>query len=107
MPSELKCTEIFNNFLNCTIKELKIPFDPSLLEDVSMIKDPILAAVRKCKKHPSIPKIKEMIRKMTFFYLHHKDCDKMLNILQTLDHKKASQQGDIPVRIMKENKFFL
>ena len=64
--NELKCTEIFNNFFNCTIKELKIPFDPSLLEDVSMIKDAILAAVRKCKKHPSIPKIKEMIRKMTF-----------------------------------------
>ena len=29
----------------------------------------------------------------------------MLKILQNIDSKKAAQQGDIPVRIIKENKF--
>ena len=29
----------------------------------------------------------------------------MLKILQNIDSKKATQQGDIPVRIIKENKF--
>ena len=29
----------------------------------------------------------------------------MLKILQNIDTKKAIQQGDIPVRIIKENKF--
>ena len=29
----------------------------------------------------------------------------MLQIIQNIDSKKATQQGDIPVRIIKENKF--
>ena len=29
----------------------------------------------------------------------------MLKILQSIDFKKATQQGDIPVRIIKKNKF--
>ena len=29
----------------------------------------------------------------------------MLKILQNIDSKKATQQGDIPVGIIKENKF--
>ena len=30
---------------------------------------------------------------------------KCLKILQNIDFKKATQQGNIPVRIIKENKF--
>ena len=29
----------------------------------------------------------------------------MLKIIENIDSKKATQQGDIPVRIVKENKF--
>ena len=70
-----------------------------------MIEDPILSAVQKYRKHPSIHKIKQMIRKNYLFGFHHEDCDKMLAVLQNLDCKKATQQGDIPVIIIKENKF--
>ena len=39
---------------------------------------------------------------MTFY---HVNPDKMLKIIQNNDPKKASQQINAPVRIMKENKF--
>ena len=94
-----------NFFFNCIIKELNIPIDPSLLEDVSVIEDPTLAGVQKFKRRPSILKIKEIMRKNHLFYFHQEDCDQMLKSLQNLDCKKATQQGDIPVRIIKKNKF--
>ena len=42
---------------------------------------------------------------MTFFSFYHVNPDKMLKILQNIDSKKVTQQGDIPVGIIKENKF--
>ena len=42
---------------------------------------------------------------MTFFSFYHVNPDKMLKILQNIDSKKATQQGDIPVGIKKEDKF--
>ena len=35
----------------------------------------------------------------------HVNPDKMLKIIENIDSKKATQHGDIPVRIIKENKF--
>ena len=40
---------------------------------------------------------------MTFF--NHVNPDKMLKIPQNTDSKKVTQQGGIPIRIIKENKF--
>ena len=42
---------------------------------------------------------------MTFFLFYHVNPNKMLKVLQNIDFRKATQQGDIPVRIIKENKF--
>lgn len=39
-----------------TLKESKVSIDPSLLENVSLIQDPILATVQKHKRQPSIHK---------------------------------------------------
>ena len=82
---------IFNNFLNRIIKQLKIPIDPSLLEDVSISEDLILVPVLKHQRHSSIHKIKETIQKNDIFYFHHKDCNKMLTILQNLDCKRTTE----------------
>ena len=87
------------------IKELKIPIDSSLFEDVSMLEEPLLAAAQKYKRHPSIHKITGMIRQNDLFYFHHDDCDIMLTILQNISCKKAARQGGIPVGIIKECKF--
>ena len=72
-----------------------------------MLEDSILAIVQKCKRHNIFDKIQEIIRKNDLFCFHHGGCYKMLQILQNLSSKKATQQVDIPVRIMKENIRFL
>ena len=42
---------------------------------------------------------------MTFFSFYHVNPDKMFKILQNVDSKNATQQVDIPVRIIKKIKF--
>ena len=39
---------------------------------------------------------------MTFFSFYPVRPDKLLKFLQNIDSKKATQQGDIPVRIREE-----
>ena len=58
-----------------------------------------------CTQRPSILKIEEKFKKHDFFSFYHVNPDKMLKIIENIDSKKATQQGDIPVRIIKENKF--
>ena len=96
---------MFNNYFNSIVKELNIPIDQNLLNDASVFDDPIIAAGHKCKRHLSILKIKEKVKKCDLFSFHHVNPNKMLKIFQNTDSKKATQQGDIPVRIIKVNKF--
>ena len=77
----------------------------NLLNYASIFDDPIIAPVCKYKRHPSILKIKEKVKKYDHFSFYHVSHDKMLKILQNIDSKKATQQGDISVRIIKENQF--
>ena len=61
--------------------------------------------MHKYERHPSILKIKEKFKKHDVFSFYRVNPDKMLKIIGNIDSKKATQQGDIPVRIIKENKF--
>ena len=103
--NDQKSAEVFNNYFNSTVKELNIPIDQNLLNDVSIFNDPIIAALHKYKRHLSIVIIKEKVKKHDLFSFYHVNPNKMLTILQNIDPKKATHQGDIPVRIIDENKF--
>ena len=66
--------------------------------------------MEKSKRRPNIHKTKEKFWKNDLFYFRHENCDnencdKILKIIQNLHSKKTTRQGDIPVRITKENKF--
>ena len=99
--NEQKCAEVFNNYFNSIAKELIIPIDQNLLNDASIFDDPIIAAVDKYNRHPSILKIKEKVKKHDIFSFYHVNPPKKLKILQDIESKKATQQGDIPIRIVK------
>ena len=103
--NDQKCAEVFNNYFSNIVEELNIPIDQNLLNDASLFDDPVIAAIHKYKRHPSILKIKEQLKKHDLFSFYHVNPDKMLKIIENIDSKKATQQGDIPVRIIKENKF--
>ena len=105
ITNDQKSAEVFNNYFNSIVEELNIPIDQNLLNDASLFDDPIIAAIHKHKRHPSILKIKEQLKKDDLFSFYHVDPDKMLKIIENIDSEKVTQHGDIPVRIIKENKF--
>ena len=104
ITNDQKCAEVFNNYFNSIVEELNIPIDQNLLNDASLFDDPIIAAVHKYKRHPSILKIKENVKKHDLFSFYHVNSDKMLKFFQNIDSKKATQEGDIPVRTIREKK---
>ena len=73
-----KIAETFNKFFGNIIKNLNISINSEVLEDVSMIQDPIIAAIEKYKRHPSILKIKKHIRVESYFDFKHIDDKKWL-----------------------------
>ena len=68
-----------------------------------MMQDPIIAAIEKYKRHPSILKFKKQIRIENYFDFEHIDDKKMAEVLKDLNVKKANQENDIPIRLIKEN----
>ena len=62
-----KCAEVFNNYFDGIIEETSVPIDQNLLNDASLFDDPVITAAHKYERHPSILKIKEKSKNMTFF----------------------------------------
>ena len=91
---------MFNNYFDSIAKELKIPIDLILLNYASTFDDHIIAAVHNYKRHQSILKIREKVKKYELFSFYHVNPDKMLKIFQNTDPKKSTQQGDSPVTII-------
>ena len=56
-----------NNYFSSIAKERNIPIDQNLLNNASVFHDPIIAAVQENKRHPSILKIKEKVKKYDLF----------------------------------------
>ena len=68
-----------------------------------MIQDPIIAAIEKYKRHPSILKIKKQIRIENYFDFTHINDKKVAELLKDLNAKKAKQENDISIKLIKEN----
>ena len=103
-----KIAETFNKFFGNIIKNIINFFSINsyVLEDVSMIHDPIIAAIEKYKRHPSILKIMKHVRVENYFDFKHIDDKKMAEVLKVLNARKAKQENDIPIKLVKENSYF-
>ena len=64
---------------------------------------PTLMAILKCKNHPSIITIKRFRYQTAPFHFLHIDKKTVLKIIRSLSYNKASQETDLPVRVVKEN----
>lgn len=92
--------QIFNG----VVKEREILINEDhLLENVMNIDDLILLATEKCKRHPSILKIKEKNKIQNQFRLKHVTSKQVKRIIKDIEHQKPTQKGDIPVKVTKEN----
>ena len=80
--NDQKCAEVFNKFFNSIVKELNTPIDQTLLNDASIIDDPIIAGVYNYKRHPSSPKIKENVKKYDLFSFYYVNLDKKVKVFK-------------------------
>ena len=96
--------ETFNNFFSNITQNLKIDSHLVKIAGNLNISDPVSKAIKKYKKYPSIIEIKEKMKsKNMSFSFSFVTKETILNELRKLNPKKACQESDIPVKIIKEN----
>ena len=104
IEDDTEISEIFNKFFANAIKDFNIEIDPNILNNVEHIKDPILKAIKKYERHPSIIKINECnLHAMEIFNFERITEDNVLNEINALDTKKATQINSIPINVIKDN----
>ena len=95
----------FNNFFSNIVNKLGIEHVPDDESNLSNIDDPILKAIAKYENHPSILRIKNYMKKKDLnFSFEFVDKPKISKEINKLDGKKACQEHDIPVKLIKSNK---
>ena len=104
IEDDAKIAEIFNIFFSNAIKDLNIEFDQNILNNVEHIEDPIFKAIKKYERHPSIRKINESnLHAIESFNFETITEHNILNEINALDTKKATQINSIPINIIKDN----
>ena len=95
--------EILNSFFSNAVKNLKIPELNDINPLAENIPDPVFKAILKYKSHPSIIAIKNARRNQLGFYFSEVTVDDIWKELKRLNPRKAAQNTDIPIKILKEN----
>ena len=96
-----KISEIFNEFFGNAVTNLNIPeaeYSPLIIEGET---NTVSIAIKRYEKHPSIEKIKNTAHQI--FSFQHVSIDEIKKEIMNLDHTKASQENDIPVKLLKAN----
>ena len=99
-----KLAETFNTFFKNITQNLEKDSNFVKIAENFSTSDPVLKTIKKYEKQPRILKIKEKIKNenisCSFSFVTK---ETILNYLHKLNSKKACQESDIPVKIMKEN----
>ena len=95
--------EVFNKFFINIVPNLKIPVENNIDHDFTETDDLVLNAINKFKNHPSIIMIKRKNNPCGSFSFSSVQYDDILKKTKNLDTAKASQESDIPTKILKEN----
>ena len=104
VSSESDVAQRSNQFFSNIVKNLDIP--KCVVEDtlhLNLKNHPILMAILKYRDHPSIITIKRFRYQTVPFHFSHIDKKTVLKIIRSLSNSKASQETDLPVRVVKEN----
>ena len=99
----LKKSETLNNFFGNVIKDLMIPkyneYDPS----IDRVENRTIRAILKYRNHPSILAIRERKKAQINFCFKEVSIEEIQKEILNLNNKKASQNSNIPTKIIKEN----
>ena len=96
--------ETFNKFFVNIVPNLKIPTNHDFEINFKVTGDPIVDAINKYENHPSIIMIKN--KNKTQFSFTVVEYDDILKKVKKLNTSKATQQSDIPTKILRENDEF-
>ena len=99
---DVKIAEIFNRFFSNAVIDLKISDFHEVVPLADNISYPIFRAILKYANHPSTIAIKDLNYTFLFIFSNVSLADVKKEI-RKLDPRKASQNTDIPVRILKQN----
>ena len=91
-----------NKFFSNIVKNLGIPVDDDFDPVIGNLKGPVFKAILKYKNHPSILGIRDT-QKNSIFCFKEVIIEEIEKEISKLNSKKASQNSDIPTRIVKEN----
>ena len=103
VKTELETAETLNNFFGNVIKNLMIPkyseYDPS----IDRVENRTIRAILKYRNHPSILAIREQKKAQINFCFKEVSIEETQKEVLNLNNKKASQNSDIPTKIIKKN----
>ena len=94
--------EIMNNFFSDAAINLGV--DRELHTLVSDASDPVTKAIEKYKYHPSIVRLNEEHFPVANFDFYEISELNILKVIEDLDSSKSYQKGNIPPKILKDNK---
>ena len=102
MSDDGNIAETFHDFFSNVVKILNLKGDKSLLnQNVDFIEDPVLRPLKHYKNHPSIKGIERSVQRRNFSFSFSTFTDNEQQ-LKSLNPKNASQDTDIPTRILKK-----
>ena len=105
--NEEKIAKIFNTYFTNIVSNLKIPpyQDTNFARGIDPFvgDDPITFILEKYKNHSSIIAIKDFCHENKTFNFETVKRDNVLKKIKSLDRSKASQNGDVPTKIIKTN----
>ena len=103
--NEYKIANIFNTSFVNIVPSLGIEIDQQYLSNVSNISDPVEKVIKKYQKHPSISVINKMVSSAeneASFSFTCVTADDISKEIKRLDIKKATQESDIPTKVIKQ-----
>ena len=103
------CEEVakeLNNFFANVVKNLNIPNYENCASLAENINDPTLKAIAKWRNHPIILAIASEYKNRARFSFNFVSKEDVLTEIKVLDVSKATQESDIPVKIIKVHENF-
>ena len=98
-------TEVFNKFFVNIDPDFKIPTNHNYDNDFLVTNDQVTNALNNFRRLPSIIMIKNRRKTDQCFFFGPVTYDDILKKTNNLDTAKASQQSDVPAKILKQNHF--
>ena len=104
ITNDKEIAKVLNDFFSNIIKSLNIPKKDHTNSIVENVRDPpTLKAILKYRKHLSILLIKGRIKSSPVFTFNHITKEDVIKEIKNLHTSKASQEDDIPTKIIKKN----